>query len=288
MQPETEKPRDEDIDLCGLTHVGRVRSVNEDNFLLCSLHKTMKVHATSLPDLRRLPLRHDRLGFLAVVADGLGGLARGDVASRRTIELVAQYATVCMDCFYTADPEDEALFLSHLNDAVLHSHRTLFEESKDGPEEQRMATTLTLLMTVWPRLHVVQVGDSRCYVLHDGELTRITRDQTLAQQLVDHGAMTPEEAETSPYAHVLSSAIGAEEAQPVTSSVAFSHDDVVLLCTDGLTRHVTDREIAEELRNLRTTEASCRALLDLALERGGEDNITIVLGCLRRDPAAAD
>ena len=282
MHPGTGKPRDEDIDVCGLTHVGRVRTVNEDNFLLCSLHRAMRIHATSLPELERLPLRHDRMGFLAVVADGLGGLSRGDVASRRTIELVAKYATQSMDCFYTSAPEEEQPFLQHLYDAVLKCHRTLMQESQSGPLEERMATTLTLLLTVWPRLYVVQVGDSRCYVLHRGKLQRITRDQTLAQDLVDHGALTPEEAESSPYAHILSSAIGADAAQPVTSAVPFARDDVVLLCTDGLTRHVSDEEIERELRQLSSTKSSCEALLNLALDRGGEDNITIVMGCLRR------
>lgn len=282
MELGTGKPRTEDVDVFGLTHVGRVREVNEDNFLLCSLHKMLQVHATSLPDLERLPVRQDRLGFLAVVADGLGGLAHGDVASRRTIELVAQYATHCMDCFYTSNPDNEKIFVQHLHDAVMRCHETLSEEHAASPDALPMATTLTLLLTVWPRLYVAQVGDSRCYLLHDGRLKRITRDQTLAQELVDHGSLTPEEAEASPFAHVLSSAIGAQDAHPVASAVSFSPEDVVLLCTDGLTRHVTDAEIEDALQSLETTEATARALMDLALERGGEDNITIVLGCRKR------
>jgi protein phosphatase len=148
-----------------------------------------------------------------------------------------------------------------------------------------MATTLSLGIVVWPWLYVVQVGDSRCYVFQEGTLLQVTRDQTVAQELVDRGALSREGARTSPLSHVLSSAIGATEAVPELSRVDVRvRGSVVLFCTDGLTKHVSDEEIATHLREMESAEQVARALLQLALDRGGTDNITIVLGrALRRN-----
>jgi len=275
------KPRDEDIDVFGTTHVGRARKVNEDNFLVCSLHKTMRIRATSLSEDIMPARRDERLGYLAVVADGLGGLAHGERASRVAVETVARYATHCMDCFYEANPRQEEQFLLHLKGAAQACHRAVMSEVDARRPEDRMATTLTLLLTVWPRMYVVQVGDSRCYVLQGGELRRVTKDQTLAQDLVDEGTLSVEDAERSRFSHILSSAIGAAELTPVTSSLAFQPDDLILLCTDGLTRHVTDAEIEEHLRSSTRAEETVNQLVDLALERGGLDNITVVVGGAR-------
>jgi protein phosphatase len=152
-------------------------------------------------------------------------------------------------------------------------------EAQARPEARQMATTLSLGVVVWPWLYVVQVGDSRCYVYQEGELRQITRDQTLAQDLVDRGVMPADRAPMSPLSHVLSSAIGASEALPeVTRVDVRQRGGVVLLCTDGLTKHVTDAEIAAHLGAMQSAEQVTRALLKLALDRGGSDNVTIVIG----------
>ena len=132
---------------------------------------------------------------------------------------------------------------------------------------------------MWPWLYVLQVGDSRCYTYSHGVLRQVTRDQTVAQSLVDQGMLAPERIKASPFSHVLASAIGAEESTPEVSRIDISdRSSVVLVCSDGLTKHVRDAEIAEYLRAMRSTEQVCRDLLQLALERGGHDNITIVAG----------
>ena len=142
-----------------------------------------------------------------------------------------------------------------------------------------MATTLTLFIAVWPWAYVVQVGDSRCYYYYDGKLQQLTRDQTIGQDLVDQGVLAPERLAKSPFSNVLASAIGADEALPEVSRVKMSPDrrGVFLMCSDGLTKHVTDDEIAVALKGLETSEKTCRGLLDLALERGGSDNVTVLL-----------
>jgi serine/threonine protein phosphatase PrpC len=145
-----------------------------------------------------------------------------------------------------------------------------------------MATTLTLGLTVWPWLYVLQLGDSRCYHYWDGKLTQVTRDQTLAQDLVDKGAMPADRAAGSPLAHVLASAIGGREASPAVSRISVSQRGcIILFCSDGLTKHVSDTQIAEECGRIQSSEQLCRTLLDLALSGGGSDNTTIVVGRVR-------
>jgi protein phosphatase len=141
---------------------------------------------------------------------------------------------------------------------------------------------MTLGIVVWPWLYVVQVGDSRCYLFKHGRLHQVTRDQTIAQDMVDRGVMPADRISGSPLNHVLSSAIGGSAAVPVVTRIDVRGvSPVVLLCSDGLTKHVTDREIEQHILGIQSSEQLCRALLELALERGGSDNITLVVGRAR-------
>ena len=211
----------------------------------------------------------------------MGGGASGQEASKTAIEGVLEYVGVSMRCFYTADPEHEENFLDALHESVMLSHERIKAKAEEEPDRRGMATTLTMFMGVWPRGYVVQVGDSRCYQIRDGELRRITRDQTLAQDLYDDGALNTMEAEESPWAHMLTSAVGGSVADPVTTTFDMQWDDVILLCTDGLTKHVPDDEIEERLGTLESAEQACRGLVETALARGGSDNVTVVVGRLR-------
>jgi protein phosphatase len=142
-----------------------------------------------------------------------------------------------------------------------------------------MATTLTLSIVIWPWAYVVQVGDSRCYLYAQGKLMQITRDQTVAQALVDQGVMPPERMESSPLKHVLSSAIGADEALPDVTKVSMKERGaVILLCSDGLTKHISDDEIAAAIEAMTSCKQLCTDLVDQVLERGGSDNVTIIAG----------
>ena len=271
------KPTDDQIDFHGLTHPGQVRTENQDHFLLSSLHKRMEVHLTSLPDPEKLYGDADRLALIAMVADGVGGGPAGEAASRRALEAVSQYASGSMDCYYKADPSDDQAFTQALADAALHCHEDVRQRSDSAPGEG-MATTLTLMLFVWPRAYLLQVGDSRYYILRDGELTQISRDQTLAQVLVDDDVFSRTEASKSPLSNVLSSAIGGSETTPVVTGIDNSWNYIHLLCSDGLTKHVSDERIAERLRSLTSSKQVCEDLLQDALDGGGTDNITIVVG----------
>lgn len=289
LAPPDERPRDDELDLFGLTHPGRVRAENEDQFLLCTVHPQVVLHGTSLPQPDQLALRGQRLATILLVADGVGGSAAGSLASRLATEAVTQYLASALRCYHAAgSPGGEQQFTDALRAAATEAHEAVLAAARARPDERDMATTLSLGIVVWPWLYVLQVGDSRCYSYQDGVLRQVTRDQTLAQALVDQGVLSRERAAASPLSHVLSSAIGAPEALPVVTRVDVrARGSVILVCTDGLTKHVSDAEIAAHLGAMESAEQVCTALLQLALDRGGHDNITLVVGRARRAATGA-
>jgi protein phosphatase len=150
-----------------------------------------------------------------------------------------------------------------------------------------MATTLTLWLGAWPASYLLQVGDSRCYVFRDDKLHQVSRDQTMAEDLLDAGVLTRAAAIRSPLSNVLSSAIGAESAAPVVTRMMQAWGNVGLLCSDGLTRHVSDDRIADRLRTMTSAKQVCEQLVQDALDGGGTDNITVLVGrTVPRDQAA--
>lgn len=274
------KPRDDELDVFGLTHQGKVRASNQDHFLIATLHKQMRVRSTSLPNPELLEMPGDRLATLIMVADGVGGANAGEEASRSALESIAMYVTETMQCYYRADPGDGKAFEDALRAGAAACHAAVVERGSSSPELRGMATTLTLGLGVWPWLFFLQVGDSRAYQLREGKLVRLTRDQTLAQDLVDTGVLKPSDLARSPLSHVLSSAIGAEW-RPAVSKVALNRTTTILLCTDGLTKHISDEKIEDRLTSLRTSEEICQTLVNDALEAGGSDNITVLCGRVR-------
>jgi serine/threonine protein phosphatase PrpC len=269
------RPQAGDIDIFALTHPGKVRLVNQDQFLIASLHKTMQVHASSVPPEELGDLTSENRFYLCMVADGVGGRPGGEFASGTALKTIAQYATHTLKLSYRHDPAQEGKFLEELERAVEESHSAVLEDP------QSSATTLTMVMFRWPRAYLVHVGDSRCYRLRDGQLEQLTKDQTMAQALVDAGVLPPARASETRWAHVLSSALGAQAATPMITVTEQRWEDVMLLCTDGLTKHVSDQEIAEQLATVKSSEQICRNLLDLTLSRGASDNVTVLAGRLR-------
>jgi len=280
------KPRDDEIDRHGLTHQGLVRKTNQDHFLLASVHRSVRVHLTSLTEQERLPFGEERLAYVAMIADGVGGGDGGEQASRTALETASQYVLGSLHAFRTVGAEDET-FTNALQDAAMMTHAAVVERAKTMPEIRSMATTLTLWLGMWPWYYVLQVGDSRYYLYRDGKLTQLTRDQTVAQDLVDQGVLKRVDAEHSRFAHVLSSAIGGSETRPVVTRLRADWSNVHVMCSDGLTKHVTDEQIAHRLATMTSSKQVCEALLQDALDGGGSDNITIIVGrAVPRDGSA--
>jgi PPM family protein phosphatase len=271
------KPRDEDLDFFGITDKGKVRPDNQDHFLVTTLHKTMRVHVTSLPNPELIEIPSQRIASLGMVCDGVGGHAAGEAASRSAVEAIAGYVTNTMECFFTGEHGDPEEFLGSLREAATESHELIAARAKASGDRKGMATTLTMFVAVWPILYLLQVGDSRCYIFRDGTLTQLTRDQTMAQDLLDSGVLSPEQAARSPYANVLSSSLGGASWVPEVSRFDLRLGDKMLLCTDGLTKHVSDEKIQQRMLNLTSSEQAARALLQDALDGGGSDNVTVLV-----------
>ncbi len=273
------RPRDDELDLFGLTHVGKVRKTNQDHFLLCTVHPQVMMHATSLPAPDDLPLRGERLATILLVADGVGSGTGGGDASQVAVEAVTRYVSSTLRCYHAAGTADESVFEDALRAAATDAHDAVKHEAAGQADPGRMATTLTLAIVIWPWVYVVQVGDSRCYRYLDGTLKQFTRDQTMAQALVDQGALPKEKMAQSPFSNILTSAIGGEAATPIVTRFEIrDRASVVLLCSDGLTKHVSDDEIGQHIAAMTSSEELCEGLLELALERGGSDNVTILAG----------
>jgi serine/threonine protein phosphatase PrpC len=272
------RPTDDELDFFGITHEGKVRPDNQDHFLLATVHPQIVVHGSSLPDVDNLPLRGARFGSFALVADGVGGAASGSDAARLATESVARYVSSTLRCYSEMGSGKDDVLFKALKEAALQAHDAVRAEAASRPQQKRMATTLTMMLGVYPYIYFVQVGDSRAYYFQHGKLKQITRDQTIGQQLVDEGAMKQEHLARSPLKNVLSSAIGADEASPeVTRLQLTDNTGALLLCSDGLTKHVSDQEIAECVAKRTSSEQLSRELLNLALDRGGSDNITIIV-----------
>ena len=254
------RPRFSDIDEWGVTHRGKARPDNKDHFFLGSLGRGVRAEQASVVEGRGVWLHMERLASLGVVADGVGADAGGEVAARRAVEGLVSSVS------------------AFFHEAAMAVHESLLEKAETVGGGRRFATTLTLFLGLWPHAYLLQVGDSRCYVFQDGKLTQISRDQTLAQDLVDQGALTRTKAEQTRWANVLSSAVGGSQAEPVVTRVERSWGAVVLLCSDGLTKHVSDERIQERLASMTSARQVVEQLLQDALDDGGSDNITMIVG----------
>jgi protein phosphatase len=173
---------------------------------------------------------------------------------------------------------DDQEFSRSLQEAALQCSTEVKRRGEEDPEYRGMATTLTLFLGVWPKAYLLQVGDSRCYIYRNGELRQVTRDQTMAQELMDMGVLSPAEAPRTRFAHTLSSSIGGRATDPVVTGLNMAWGAVLLLCSDGLTAHVSDERIRERLGAMTSAKQVCEDLLRDALEGGGVDNVTIIVG----------
>mgnify|MGYP002623470071 CR=1 FL=1 len=269
------------LDCHGMTDVGRRRETNEDQFLIADLNKSLRVHQTSLALDHQTRLFGNSQGNLLLVADGMGGHDAGERASTLAVDGVVAYTLNTLRWFFRLDGQSDDDFEEDLRAAMEHCQQLLNQESKALPQRRGMGTTLTLAYVIWPRMYVVHVGDSRCYVFRGGQLTQLTRDHTMAE-------LYRESLETSPDAegdserrmtHILWNVVGGtrDDLSPEVHRFALELDDTVLLCSDGLTRHVSDDAIAAQLRANGSAEQLCRQLVDEANRQGGEDNITAVV-----------
>jgi serine/threonine protein phosphatase PrpC len=274
-------PRDSNrvtLDTAGATDKGRVRQNNEDQFLVARLTKSMSVCHSSLPDNRR---RHfsGEVGTLMIVADGMGGVAGGATASTLAVETVEDFALNTLKWFLHLGGAEGHALLNELREALERADRAVIERARDNPKLYGMGTTLTMAYVVGDNLFVVHVGDSRAYLLHQGEFEQITNDHTLVQLLVDNGALSPEDARHHKRRHVVTNVVGgpSQGVNVEIHKLKVEPGDMLLLCSDGLNEPVDDAAIAAVLRSETDPQTACDRLIRLAMDAGAPDNVTAVV-----------
>ena len=252
--------------VCGATDIGASRANNQDTFVIADLQSGNLSNPCSR---KEIPL--SRHGILLLVCDGMGGAAAGDVAARIAAEAIKQ-RLVGAGSAVTTRPD------ASLKSAVSGANGAVFAEAKAHPETRGMGTTCTAAIVMPDRLFLAQVGDSRAYLLRGGHLELLTRDQTMAEELVDSGVLRPEDVPTFIYSHVLSQAVGTRSTvQPITSEVRLRRGDRILLCSDGLHGPVSGQEIARVLGSAADINGVAHGLIQAALAAGGPDNVTVVV-----------
>jgi len=263
------------IDAFGQTDVGRVRSANDDNFLIVEIRKDINVTHSSLSPEMLGDRFGTRSGHLFVVADGVGGGPAGDRASGDTIKAVLKYVGGVVGCFESVTAEKEHDFFEKLEQTVEEVHESL--QNAPGFKGQTPATTLTMVLLLWPRAYFVHVGDSRAYVRRSGKLQQLTRDQTFGEYMISLGAWTEEQAAKSVPGATLTSAVGGSQLEPSVGLIDLEPGDSMMLCTDGLIRHVSDERIAAIMGNGSTAEMMAGTMMREALNDGGRDNISVIV-----------
>ena len=266
------------VDVAALTHRGKVRQNNEDQFLVGRTERNLEVLLTSL-DLDHISRHSRETGYGMIVADGMGGEEGGEVASRLAIETLLELVIKTPDWLMRIDDELAEELIKRTTDRYRRVDATIRDEAQSNPALARMGTTLTVAVSLASDLFVIHVGDSRAYLLRNGQLRQLTRDQTVVQSLLDAGVLTHQEAATHKMRHVLTQALGqhAGKLKIEVRRLKLEDGDCLLLCTDGLTEMVPDQEISAILTSSGKAEQHCRALLDKALDAGGKDNITVVV-----------
>jgi len=302
-QPATERPAlDDTLDLPtrgepflptvrmefgAATHAGKVRSNNEDQFLVARLAKSMQVCKTSLPDTGKIYFSEEE-GYLMVVADGMGGAAAGEKASALAVLSVEDFVLNTLKWFLHLGGKDEHVLFNELREGLSRADRAVIDRAAADRALRGMGTTLTMAYSVDSDLFLVHAGDSRAYLFRDGGLNQLTEDHTMVQMLVRKGTIAPEQARRHNLRNVVTNIIGGpqEGVHAEIHKLRVADGDILLLCSDGLTEPVRDEEIAAVLARDLSQDDACAQLMELALERGGPDNITIILARFGLDPDA--
>ena len=270
------------VEIHATSHIGRVRKGNEDNYLLLNISRS-KAWTSDQEDgefvIETQRFDIDESGVVMAVSDGMGGALAGEVASTMAVETVSE-KLLDEDGEVTLTPESiDHHLISKLYDATVFANSLIHEQGRTDPQFQGMGATFTGIGVTPKAADIIQVGDSRAYLVRGGKIFQVTKDQSLVQQLIDAQQISPEEAETHTLKNVILQALGAQnEIYPVSLRVEPRKNDVFLLCSDGLSNKVTAGEMQRLIvENIDTLERACAELIKEANKNGGEDNITVIL-----------
>jgi PPM family protein phosphatase len=266
------------VELHAKTDVGRVRRGNEDNFLVLDLSSQQTWTGSDGADAPKEFSRFElgQKGAVFVVSDGMGGALAGDVASRMAVDSVRE---MLVGSDADGGCEDDAPLVECLKNATVYANLAIHLRSQEDARCAGMGATFTGAAIREGHLDLVQVGDSRAYIIRKDQIRLATKDQSLVQQLVDVGQISEAEAETHMFRNVILQALGAQsDVNPATGRIRLRRGDILLLCSDGLSGKLRAEDIQKiVLENNSDLATACDKLIDEANNRGGEDNITVVL-----------
>jgi PPM family protein phosphatase len=265
------------IDVDARSHAGLVRPNNEDQFFVANMSRVLETRLTSLPP-GDVPERAEELNYVMIVADGMGGHAAGELASRMAISALAALALDLPDWILKLN-KGAAELERRARETVQQVGAVLFERGHQDAALRGMGSTLTIARSLGRDLLIAHVGDSRAYLFRRGTLHRLTKDHTYAQMLVDCGRLHPSDVTISGVRHILTNALGgsSEHVDVDVDILRLETGDRLLLCSDGLTDLVDDDTITETLTGASASGEACDRLLQLALDRGGRDNVTVIV-----------
>jgi PPM family protein phosphatase len=272
------------IQFGALSHAGTVRDNNEDQYLVAKLSKSMRVCKSSLSEEGETQFSEEE-GYLIVVADGMGGASAGEHASALAVNSIEGFVLNTLKWFLHVSGDDEQELLTELRQSLELADRTVMERARSNRAFYGMGTTMTMAFSVGTDLFIVHAGDSRAYLFRDQELEQLTSDHTLVQVLIDGGTLSPAAAKRHKMRHVVTNVVGGpyEGVSAEIHKLSLRDGDVLLFCTDGLTEPVDDNAIAEILDHHPDPDDACSHLVDLALSRGGPDNVTAVVARYQLD-----
>jgi serine/threonine protein phosphatase PrpC len=262
----------------GITDRGVVRADNQDQFFVAELTRSLNTLSSSLALQAGTQLTGAKLGQLLMVADGMGGHSAGMEASRLAVHYFIAAILNRTRWLLPNSDREEAELIEDLKVILNQSHREIKHQSEQVPELAGMGTTFTMAYVIWPKMYIVHAGDTRCYLFRRGKLQLLTSDHTVAEQLIRSGKLSPDATQRSPWSNVLFNALGAnaDAVQADISAIDLEDQDLVLMCSDGLNKHVEDSGIQSEILKNSEPDALCRSLVEQANAKGGTDNITIV------------
>jgi protein phosphatase len=270
------------------SHIGRVRKGNEDNYLLLNISAAKAWMSSQDPEefvIESQRFEVDDSGVVLAVSDGMGGALAGEVASQMAVETVSRR-------FLNDDPdrtmspgEYSNSLIGNLYEATLYANHLIHQQGRTDPQYQGMGATFTGIGITPEAVDLIQIGDSRAYLIRSNNIYQITKDQSLVQQLIDANQIPAEDAETHPLKNVILQALGAQsEIFPVSARLMPNRNDIILICSDGLSGKVGGVEMQKIVQeNQDNLAMACVDLVKKANENGGEDNITVILAKIDGD-----
>jgi PPM family protein phosphatase len=254
---------DVSISLFADTDIGMRRAANEDSFLIADLAKG---DSEAGEDVISQSL--GERGYLMVVSDGMGGAAAGEIASDFAVKTLLETLT---------NPADKTPLSEKLKVAAETANERIWNYAQENQALLGMGATLTAVIACGAEMHIAQVGDSRAYLIRGGKIEQLTRDQSLAQALVDSGMIAPDQAHLIPQ-NVIIQALGTQPSlNVIMTEIELCQNDALLICSDGLSNKIKPQEMVEAINETADLKAAVRRLIDQANERGGEDNITVII-----------